>query len=117
MRSFATLLACIGCIAWAHSYDYRLLGVKSAVNAENPAQLPVDVATVPAPSLNTSAPTVIQPLQVTPEIKSKMPAIASSRNRGKHVRKAKPHRLLGDSLLNNIAVVRRSGLLLENLNP
>jgi hypothetical protein len=49
MRSFVALMTCIGCIAWIHSCDKRLLGVQLENNntANQPAPLPV-VIVVPA---------------------------------------------------------------------
>lgn len=49
MRSFVALMTCIGCIAWIHSCDKRLLGVQLENDkpADQPQQPPI-VVVVPA---------------------------------------------------------------------
>ena len=50
MRSLVALMACIGCIAWIHSCEKRLLGVRIEKNGITPDDqlLQLPVAVVPA---------------------------------------------------------------------
>ncbi|WP_160714593.1 hypothetical protein [Chitinophaga solisilvae] len=73
MRSFVALMACISGIAWIHSCEKRLLGVKSALVMEsNQPELPVDIS---AGTLQNSAgSTIIQ--KKTVDIQANSPLLA-----------------------------------------
>ncbi|WP_212000602.1 hypothetical protein [Chitinophaga sp. HK235] len=109
MRSFIALMACIGCIAWVHSCDKRLLGVKVTRNTGGILQLPVDV---PAIASNQEAPqkilaTASRPAPAVHTAPSK-PTIAKKRHH------AVPP---ADSLWNGLVASKHSNFLLNNLIP
>lgn len=110
MRSFVALMTCIGCIAWIHSCEKRLLGVRIEKNSITPndqlLQLPVAIlpANLPAHYIsqvtgNTSTPAV-RPKN-KPRAK-KQTGIASK---------------AADSLLFNLALVRGQYSIYNNTTP
>lgn len=103
MRSFVALMTCIGCIALIHSFDKRIVGVKTQavtpVKTLQP-QLPVAVfpVTIPAQEMKT------EKAQVVPATYSKKVSAISKR---------KIARIKKDSLHENLAFIRYHNLLQE----
>jgi hypothetical protein len=110
MRSFVALMACIGCIAWIHSCEKRLLGVRIEKNSITPKDqlLDLPVAVLPA---NLPAHYISQ---VTDNIPS--PAV---RVRNKTRTKKQPGIIskTTDSLLFNLAVVKGQYSIYNNTTP
>lgn len=109
MRSFVALMTCIGCIAWIHSCEKRLLGVRIEKNSITPndqlIQLPVAVLPANLPAHYISQVTdnitpVLRP-KSKPRMK-KQPAISSKTT---------------DSLLFNLAVVKGQYSIYNNTTP
>jgi hypothetical protein len=114
MRSFVTLIACIGCIAWVHSLDKRLLGVKPAgYTDEHQQQLPIDVI----PQMATMAPIVPARQHILPQITTGI-TTARLHHKSSHTTKRIPiAHAVKDSLTANVAVLKHPGFLLTTLNP
>lgn len=114
MRSFVALMTCIGCIAWIHSCEKRLLGVrleKKNILIDQPEQLPL--AVVPA-----GIPPARYISQVIPA--SNTIAVPVSRNRSRPKgKKQLPNNNNGaiDSLLFNQVFVRGKYTIYSNPNP
>ncbi|MGN7822034.1 hypothetical protein ACTJJB_18020 [Chitinophaga sp. 22536] len=109
MRSFVALLACIGCIAWVHSCDKRLLGVKaSAISAEG--QLPVDM-----PSFS-SIPVAV-PQKVIPATIRQVSAVHKPMVKPAVAKKHHTAVVQADSLWNSLVIGKRAAFLMNNLTP
>lgn len=116
MRSFVALITCIGCIAWIHSCEKRLLGVRLEKNNitpyYQPQQLPVATlpATVPAHYISrvtTGDLVVPAPAPVASHLKN--------RTRLKK-QTATPDRAI-DSLLFNLAMIKGQYNIFSNTTP
>ncbi|HEY9259869.1 hypothetical protein [Chitinophaga sp.] len=112
MRSFVALMTCIGCIAWIHSCEKRLLGVRIEKNniTPNDQLWEPSVAVFPA---NLQARYISQ-IQVMDNI----PA-AVIRPKSKPRTKKQPgitHKTT-DSLLFNLAVVKGQYSIYNNTTP
>jgi hypothetical protein len=110
MRSFVALMTCIACIAWIHSCEKRLLGVRIEKNSITPndqlLQLPVAVlpATLPPHYISQVMDNIPRPAlrpKSKPRIK-KQPGIT---------------RKTTDSLLFNLAVVKGQYSIYNNTTP
>lgn len=113
MRSFVALMTCIGCIAWIHSCEKRLLGVrieKNNILIDQPEQLPL--AIVPA-----GIPPARYITQVIPASNTTTTPVSRNRNRPKV--KKQPARNNGaiDSLLFNQVLVRGKYTIYSSPNP
>jgi|GEM_PF-1808254 len=115
MRSFVALMTCIGCIAWIHSCEKRLLGVRLEKNGitpnYQPQQLPVAIipATIPAHYISR-----VNDNPITPA-----PLVAlhpRNRNRVKK-QSGNPEHTTLDSLLFNLAVVKGKYSIYNNTTP
>ena len=113
MRSFVALMTCIGCIAWIHSCEKRLLGVRLERNSitpdYQPQQLPVAIlpATVPAHYISRVSDKTITPA----------PLVAlHPRSRAKK-QSGKQEHPVTDSLLFNLAVVKGKYSIYNNTTP
>lgn len=112
MRSFVALMACIGCIAWVHSCDKRLLGVKINSSSDRDLQLPVDV-----PSIADHQPVVIPIPVYTAAVKVTAPATRVNPATGRFIKRSRNITIVTDSLLNEMAITKRPGLLMNTLTP
>ncbi|NML35999.1 hypothetical protein HHL17_02205 [Chitinophaga sp. G-6-1-13] len=109
MRSFVALLACIGCIAWVHSCDNRLLGVKvPAVSGEG--QLPVDM-----PSFSRIP--IAAPQKVVSTTIRQVSAVHKPTLRPAVARKHSAAIVQADSLWNSLVIGKRATFLMSNLTP
>jgi len=110
MRSFVALMACIGCIAWIHSCEKRLLGVRIEKNGITPDdqlfELPVAVlpARLPAHYISQVMDNIPAP---APRPKSKTRIKKQSGITSKTT----------DSLLFNLAVVKGQYQIYNNTTP
>lgn len=110
MRSFVALLACIGCIAWVHSCDKRLLGVKvSGVSGED-RQLPVDV-----PAFSNIP--VVAPQKVVTAPVQRMTTVHKPAARPAIAKKHYAAVIQADSLWNSLVLGKRAAFLMNNLTP
>lgn len=110
MRSFVALLACIGCIAWVHSCDKRLLGVKVPVSSGEGHQLPVDI-----PSFSSIP--VAAPQKVVAATIRQEPAVHKVVVRPAVARKHNTAIVQADSLWNSLVLGKRAAFLMNNLTP
>ncbi|MEZ2441430.1 hypothetical protein AB6805_06895 [Chitinophaga sp. RCC_12] len=112
MRSFVALMTCIGCIAWIHSCEKRLLGVRLEKNnllIDQPEQLPVAVAP-------TSIPAARYISQVIPATNTITVPVSHNRRRVK-AKKQAGNSMAIDSLLLNQVFVRGKYTIYNNQNP
>lgn len=109
MRSFVALLACIGCIAWVHSCDKRLLGVTVPV-VSGEGQLPVDM-----PSFSNIP--VVAPQKVATATIRRVSAVHKAPVRPAVSRKHHAAIVQADSLWNSLVLGKRAALLANNLTP
>ncbi|MBC9910754.1 hypothetical protein [Chitinophaga varians] len=109
MRSFVALLACIGCIAWVHSCDKRLLGVTVPV-VSGEGQLPVDL-----PSFG-SIPVAVPQKVVTTTIRQ-VSAVHKAPVRPAVTRKHHAAIVQADSLWNSLVLGKRAAFLMNSLTP
>lgn len=112
MRSFVALMTCIGCIAWIHSCEKRLLGVRLENNntpIDQPQQLPVAVlpAAIPASyiSLVSTAPRVLSG------------PVSHNRSRPRAKKQSGKRYPGADSLLFNQALVKGQYTIYKNSTP
>ncbi|SEW07212.1 hypothetical protein [Chitinophaga arvensicola] len=112
MRSFVALMTCVGCIAWIHSCEKRLLGVRLEKNLspiDQPQQLPVAVlpAALPANyiSLVSSTPHTINP------------PVSHSRTRPRTKKQPSGRYPGSDSALFNQALVKGQYTIYKNSTP
>ncbi|WP_142684704.1 hypothetical protein [Chitinophaga polysaccharea] len=113
MRSFVALMTCIGCIAWIHSCEKRLLGVrleKKNILIDQPEQLPL--AVVPA-----GIPPARYISQVIPASNTKVVPANRNRNRLKVKKQVPNNNGAIDSLLFNQVFVRGKYTIYSNPNP
>jgi transcription initiation factor TFIID subunit TAF12 len=109
MRSFVALMTCIGCIAWIHSCEKRLLGVRVENNSIIPNyQLPVAVVppSLPAHYISRSMDNTSRP---TPLVRT--------RNRNRVKKQATTADYKADALLFNLASVKGQSPIYSNINP
>jgi hypothetical protein len=104
MRSFVALMTCIGCIAWIHSCEKRLLGVrledKNLIN--NQAQ-PLPVAVTPATAI---APALSVSLVTIPAQEASLVAAAIRRSKKRLKKRVDTENIATDSMLFTNALVR-----------
>lgn len=113
MRSFVALMTCIGCIAWIHSCEKRLLGVrieKKNILIDQPEQLPL--AIVPA-----GIPPARYISQVIPAPNTAIIPVSRNRNRPKVKKQPPNNNGAVDSLLFNQVFVRGKYTIYSNQNP
>ena len=109
MRSFVALMTCIGCIAWIHSCDKRLLGVQLENDkvADQPQQLPI-VVIAPAAVPVYDIPVVSTSVTFAPVVRNK--------NKGRS-RKQVISSLSTTPLRFNLALVRGPYAMYANTAP
>jgi hypothetical protein len=112
MRSFVALMACIGCIAWVHSCEKRLLGVRlEKNNISDPVQQvplainPMVVTPVDDISLITATNTIT------------LPKVATIHTKGRSLSKKESNHTAKESVMFDVAVVRGQYSLLNSLTP
>ncbi|MGO4294091.1 hypothetical protein [Chitinophaga sp. RAB17] len=111
MRSFVALMTCIGCIAWIHSCEKRLLGVRIEKNSLTPdnqlQQLPVAILpdNIPAHYISqvTSAPMSSPVVRPRNKLRTKKQTGIANKTT--------------DSLLFNLAVVKGQYSIYNNTTP
>lgn len=110
MRSFVALLACIGCIAWVHSCDKRLLGVKAAAMSGDSQQLPVDLPSFSSIPVAAPVKTVMAVAQPEPAVHKVAARVVTSKKHHSSAAQA-------DSLWNSLVLGKRAAFLMNNLTP
>lgn len=113
MRSFVALMTCIGCIAWIHSCEKRLLGVRLEKNnflIDQPEQLPVAVAPAVTPAAKYIS-------QVIPASNTIPVPVSHSKSRPKVKKQTGNNSKAIDSLLFNQVFVRGKYTIYNNQNP
>ncbi|MET3875027.1 hypothetical protein [Chitinophaga sp. OAE865] len=113
MRSFVALMTCIGCIAWIHSCEKRLLGVrleKKNILIDQPEQLPLAVVPAGIPPARYFS-------QVIPASNTKVVPVNRNRNRLKAKKQVPNNNGAIDSLLFNQVFVRGKYTIYSNPNP
>ncbi|MEI3801572.1 MULTISPECIES: hypothetical protein [unclassified Chitinophaga] len=113
MRSFVALMTCIGCIAWIHSCEKRLLGVRLEKNnllIDQPEQLPLAVAPVSTPAARYIS-------QVIPASNTIAVPVSRNRSRPKAKKQTVNNSKAIDSLLFNQVFVRGKYTIYNNQNP
>ncbi|MFX1702741.1 hypothetical protein PV783_02240 [Chitinophaga sp. CC14] len=113
MRSFVALMTCIGCIAWIHSCEKRLLGVRLEKNnllIDQPEQLPLAVAPAGIPAARYIS-------QVVPASNTIAVPVSRNRSRPKAEKQTVNNSKAIDSLLFNQVFVRGKYTIYNNQNP
>ena len=104
MRSFVALMTCIGCIALIHSFDKRIVGVKTQeVTPVKTLQPPLPVAVFP----------VTIPVQEMKTEKAQVVPAAVYTKKVSTISKRKIAKIQKDSLHENLAFIRYHNLLQE----
>ncbi|PSL49114.1 hypothetical protein CLV51_101444 [Chitinophaga niastensis] len=117
MRSFVALMACIGCIAWVHSCDKRLLGVSlEKTNVSDQAQqLPMAIIPVAAAPVDNIS-LVKATISGTPT-STTLPQVVAIHAKNRSQSKKESRHAAKDSLMFDMAVVRGQYSILNSLTP
>ncbi|MCW3462236.1 hypothetical protein [Chitinophaga nivalis] len=115
MRSIAAFMACIGCIAWLHSCDRRLLGVKPEFRESGKIPLPpVTIQPAPTPQLlpvDVNSPGTTYPglptVTATGKITSTRPEKKNNNIRKSNIIPSLPH----------VIIVKTQPVLINSLTP
>jgi hypothetical protein len=116
MRSFVALMTCIGCIAWIHSCEKRLLGVRLEKNnllIDQPEQLPIAVA----PPAGIPAARYISQVVPASNSNTTLAPVNHNRSRPKVKKQTGNNSKAIDSLLFNQVFVRGKYTIYNNQNP